>query len=115
MSKYEITAPVRSIGELQSIPYGEGKTFEKRTILLEDTEDKYNDVLEIECGDKLFATLDSLKEGQVVTVHANLSSRENRKKPGQYFTGLKAWRIETNAPVQGMAPPRDVLDDDIPF
>ena len=62
----------------------------------------------------------NVTEGETVTVHFDLESREYN---GRWYTDVKAWRIErpdAQAGPQDAPPPPDeapppVFDDDIPF
>lgn len=62
-----------------------------------------------------------IKEGEVIDVHFNLSSREYNSR---WYHDIRAWRIErdavptTAAPALAPAPTHDVApkgDDDLPF
>ena len=115
MSSNTYTAPIRTISEVESIPYGYGKTFEKRTLVLEDS-DQYNDCIVFELGGKTLDIASDYKPGDVVEVHYNISCRENKKKAGQFFTSLRAWKIDgagTKTPGSDDPPPVD--ESDIPF
>ena len=67
-------------------------------------------------GDKIDQL--SISEGEELTVHFDLESREYN---GRWYTDVKAWRVDRgqNAPGDDGAPPPDapppLMDDDIPF
>lgn len=115
MSSNTYTAPIRHISEVESIPYGDGKTFEKRTLVLED-DDKYNDCIVFELGGAKMDIVNGYKPGDVVTVSYNISCRENKKKAGNFFTSLRAWKVEAPAAkTPGGDEPPPVDEDSIPF
>lgn len=88
--KLEHTASIAAIGPIESIPYGDGKEFKKRILVLDDPEDQYNDSIVFELGGNSIDLADGFQVGHTVTVKANVSCRESKKKPGQFFTGLRA-------------------------
>ena len=113
MSKIQVTSTIQAISPIETIPYGDGKEFKKRTLVLTDNEDAYNDVIVFELGGKSMDIVDGCNVGDTVTVHGNVSCRENKNKAGQYFTSLKAWKIDkatATAPDASPAP-----SEDIPF
>jgi len=117
MSNNTYTSAIRTLGPVEAIPYtkdGEQKTFEKRTLVLEQ-DDQYNDTIVFELGGKTLDIANGYKAGDVVTVHYNISCRENKNKAGQFFTSLKAWRVEGAAPAQSARNEAPQPTDDIPF
>lgn len=95
----------------------------KAEYVLETTGDYPKKICFMVWGDKIdeFA----ISEGQDLTVHIDLESREYN---GRWYTDVKAWRVERSdsedtsshsaddvpSPPADDAPPRD-FDDDIPF
>lgn len=116
-SKLKITSEVQAISEVQVIPYGDGKEFKKRTLVIADKDNDYNDSIVFELGGKKLDLTDPYKVGDLITVYGEISCRENKNKPGNYFTSLKAWKIES----AGSQPPKTDTsnepppESDIPF
>ena len=85
-----------------------GKSFEKQSILVEQSGTEYNkEVVVCFFGDKI-KSLRDIEEGSDVNVSVNLSSREYN---GKYFHNINGWSIaklgqETVSPVN---------EDDLPF
>lgn len=111
------TGEIRHISEIETIKYGPNrdKEFQKRTLVLEDAQDEYNDCFAFELGGKKLNIVDGYKPGDVVSVSYNIKCRENKNKPGQFFTSLGAWKVERVAGSSESAPEPDPRNDEIPF
>jgi len=123
MSNLTITSSVRTVTPTETVTYGtEGKTFTKRTVVLEDS-DEYNDCFVFELGgEQKCALADSIKEGDIITIHYNINCREyTNKKTGKigYFTSLRGWKIEQNASISSSPSdafvPNAAPSEEIPF
>lgn len=77
-----------SIGELQVI----SDKFAKRQLLITRPEEKFNPELAIDFINKASDSLDTLVEGQEVTIELNLSSREG--KDGRWWSSISGWKVE---------------------
>lgn len=98
--------------------------FRKRSMIIETSEDKYPQMIEIEFAQDRGQLLDKQSVGQKVEVGINIRGRKWLSPKGEtrYFTSLDGWRIKaadtggTTYPApssQQGGPPSD--DDDIPF
>lgn len=97
--------------------------FRKRSMILETTEDKFPQPVEIEFTQDRGALLDKCRLGQQVLVSFNLRGRKWTSARGEvrYFTSVQGWRIQdANAGGGGGGGggggfPAPSSDDDIPF
>jgi hypothetical protein len=116
---YDITGKVKVIQEAQTFASG----FTKRELVVTVEDGKYPQDINIEFMKDQVALLDSVNEGDIVTVAFNLRGREYN---GRYFNNLAGWKINVdsagasdapNIPGVGegaaSAPPE--FDSEIPF
>ena len=128
-----VTGVISHIGEVVQA----SATIVKRDLVLTVQSGQYENLNAFELMNDKCSLTDSLTEGQEVTVHYNIRSREWN---GRYFTNLIAWKIEqpqgqaqvpaTQAPQapqkqkaftapapqrQYTAPAVEAEDDDLPF
>ena len=86
---YEFTGTVKVIRPVQSFPSG----FSKREAVITSSEDRYpQDVLFEFVRDRM-GLLDTVNEGDRVTVSFDLRGNESRTQPGRYFVSLNAWKL----------------------
>ena len=101
---------IRSIGNELVI----SDKFKKQTIVLE-TEDKYPQICEFQASNDKCDLLQSLKVGQIVTIHFNLRGREWTNAGGEtkVFNTLEVWKIDSE-PVSSK-PTKAKVENDLPF
>lgn len=87
--------------------------FRKRTLVVNDMQDKYPQVISFQCVQDKVDLLDLLGEGQEVEVSFNIRGREWTSPQGdvKYFNTLEAWKIS----VKEAAPMKTPETDDMPF
>jgi hypothetical protein len=91
MSKLSIKGKLKEKLTLESGTTKAGKEWKKQNFVI-DTGDQYSpDVCFTLFGDEKIAILENFQEGQEVTVHFNVSSREFN---GKYYHNIDAWKIE---------------------
>tara|TARA_R100001463_G_scaffold6570_8_gene21375 strand:+ start:3147 stop:3485 length:339 start_codon:yes stop_codon:yes gene_type:complete len=61
--------------------------------LLISTGDQYNPVLCVDFVNKGADMLETIQDGDTVTIEMNVYSRESTTKPNTYFTNVRGWRI----------------------
>ena len=115
---YDLTGTVKVVQEPQTFASG----FTKREFVVTVEEGKYPQEICLECVQDKVRLLDSLKEGQVVTVTFDIRGREYN---GRYFNNLQAWKIQAQGegvPADDDRPPIPDdseapadFDDEIPF
>ena len=104
--------------------------FRKRDFVLLIDDNGYPQHIRFQVVQDRCQLLDTIREGQTVTVHFDLSGKEYIK-PGEeprYYTDLRAWKIDAGeerpapAPARQTAaassstpPPPPIDDDDLPF
>lgn len=115
-----LTGKVTEVLDEQS---GEGRNgpWRKQEFILE-TDDQYpKPVCIVQWGDNIDSF--AVKEGEALTVHVDIQSREYN---GRWYTDVKAWKVERQGgdPPDGRAlageptpvePGIDDADDDLPF
>lgn len=99
-----ITGRIHKITPEQTITGKSGKTFTKRTLILDaaryDThtgEKKYDNYPSVEFSGEAMKTLDAFKEGELVTVAFDLNGRELKdEQTGEvrYFNSIRGFKIE---------------------
>lgn len=107
---YEIIGQVYKVGQTEQIPTKSGNPFQKRTLVLMQQQYDRTTGQPLEPNYPSFeftqrgcALLDQFQPNQLVKVTFELSGRKYQsKKTGQedYFTSLRAFRIEPYAPPQ---------------
>jgi Domain of unknown function (DUF3127) len=102
----EITGTVKQILEEQS---GEGRNgpWRKQEFILETEGDYPKQICIVQWGDNIDAF--GVKEGERLTAHIDLQSREYN---GRWYTDIKAWKVARENAGAGAAPP---MPDDEPF
>lgn len=115
---YDLTGKVKVIQDPQTFASG----FTKREFVVTVEDGKYPQDICLECVQDKVKLLDSLKEGQTVTVTFDIRGREYN---GRYFNNLQAWKIqaeeqggaadEDRPPVPDDSEAPGDFDDDIPF
>lgn len=83
---YQLSGTVKKIFDLQTFPSG----FSKRECVVA-TDDRYPQEIKVDFLKEKADLLDSLKEGEAVTVHFDIRGREYN---GRYFTDLNGWKID---------------------
>ncbi|MCC5806230.1 MAG: DUF3127 domain-containing protein [Opitutales bacterium] len=99
---YQLTGTVKAVFDTRTFASG----FSKREFVV-TSEDKFPQDVAFECLKEKAALLDSVAEGQRVTVHFDINGREYN---GRYFVNLAAWRIDA-AGADGAAAPVDAVED----
>jgi len=108
---------VSQIGSTESFQSKSGNTFVKRSVILEIPDEKYaNNIYSIEFfGDKI-GIVDSLKEGQYVSINCLVKGRESK---GKYFVSLSGVDVgRPNSPAPGeplLGGTAEESFDDTPF
>ena len=114
---YELTGKIKLIQEAKTFDSG----FTKREMVVVVEDGKYPQEINLEFVQDKVALLDSLQNGQEVTVTFDIRVREYN---GRYFNNLQGWKItsmgdEPTFAREEQAPsypsPSDFGDDDIPF
>ena len=91
---YQLTGTLLHKSDTQQV----SATFSKREFVVETIEEKYPQQIKFELKNDKTPLLDTMAQGQKITVHFNISGREWN---GKYFVNLHAWKIESDAaPVQ---------------
>ena len=110
---FDITGTIKEIFEVQTF----ANDFKKREFLLTTENDKYPQNIIFGCLKDKIELLESIKAGDTVKVHFDISCREWNEK---YFVNLNAWKIEN----QSNSTPDDdsfssgsdvILDEEPPF
>ena len=86
--------------------------------LLISTGDEYNPVLCVDFINKGADMLQTIQEGDTVTIEMNVYSRESTTKPNTYFTNVRGWRItKTQTDDAPAATKAQIVEepDDLPF
>jgi len=110
---YELTGTVKVIQDAQTF----GSGFTKREMVVTVPDAKYPQDINVEFVQEKVALIDSISEGQEVTVTFDIRGREYN---GKYFNNLQAWKIDAAASptAKEPAPTPDApeeYEDDIPF
>ena len=117
---YEFTGTVKIMKPKQTFSSG----FEKREIVVTSEEERYPQDVVFEFVRDRMSLLDSVKEGDRVTVTFDIRSNESKQQPGRYFISLNAWKLakpsaagDAGAPPPEPVPvaPVDVDVGDMPF
>lgn len=108
-----ITGRIHKITPVQEITGKSGKTFSKRTLVLDaaryDThtgEKKYDNYPSIEFSGDGMKILDSFKEGDAVTVSYDINGREFKdEQTGEvkYFNTIRGYKVERYGDVEAKA------------
>lgn len=115
-----ITGRVHRITPEQQITGKSGKTFIKRTLVLDASrfdpytgEKKFDNYPSIEFSGDIMKTLDGFNEGDVVVVSFDINGREfNDEQTGEikYFNSVRGYRIERYR--TGESAPAQITDND---
>lgn len=116
---YDLTGKVKLIQEPQTFASG----FTKREVVVTVEDGRYPQDINLEFLQDKVSLLDSVSEGQEITVSFDIRGREYN---GRYFNNLVGWKIESagsaDAPAAEERPPIPPeseapaeFDDDIPF
>lgn len=81
--KFDVTAVVKEIGEIETVG---AKGFQKRNLILSETNGQYENLICVEFSGKDITTPEQCSVGQMVTVSGFINCREWN---GKYFTSLK--------------------------
>jgi len=105
----QITGTVKSILPLESGTSKAGKEWSKQSFVVSFKDGSYD-------KDVCFTTMkpemiESIAEGQAVTVHFNVSSREYN---GKWYTDASAWKVEAGQAQSVVPAPLDEQDP-LPF
>lgn len=128
----EVSGIVKRVGGTQQI----SASFKKREIVV-TTEEQYPQHIAIEFVQDKTDLLDSVREGEKVTIGINLRGREWTSPQGEvkYFNTIQGWRIDKSNPAPAPSPaaapaqasgtndfsappsmtPYEEDDDDLPF
>lgn len=89
---FNITGTLRVKREEQVI----NDRFKKREFVLTDDSSQYPQFISFQLTQDKCSLLDSIKEGEKITVHFNLRGREWKSPQGdiKYFNTLEAWKID---------------------
>jgi hypothetical protein len=102
-SKIEIKGKIETILEIQEFASG----FKKRTIVV-NTGGEYPQMVPIDFAKGKINMLDSLTNGQDVTVSAYIRGNEHN---GKYYVSLAGWEAAAGA----MTAPPEEGEDDVPY
>ena len=110
---FDITGTIKEIFEVQTF----ANDFKKREFLLTTENEKYPQNIIFGCLKDKIELLESVKAGDTVTVHFDISCREWNEK---HFVNLNAWKIakqSSNATEESspLASTDVVLDEEPPF
>ena len=110
---FDITGTIKEVFEVQTF----ANDFKKREFLLTTENDKYPQNILFGCLKDKIELLESVKAGDTVTVHFDISCREWNEK---YFVNLNAWKIakqSSSGTDQSSGPENSdiVLDEEPPF
>ena len=116
---YEITGKVKILQEAETFASG----FTKRCVVVTVEDGKYPQDINLEFVQDSVSKLDSVNEGDTVTVTFDIRGKEYN---GRYFNNLVGWKISVDS--AGQAPtsspaepapldndPANIEDDDLPF
>ncbi len=123
MPTYDMTGTVKLVGDQQTFASG----FTKREFVVTSDEENYPQDINFECVKEKTSLLDTIQEGQRVTVTFDLRGREYN---GKYYVNLSAWKVsaaedagsrpgipaggnDDTPPLDQLEPPAD--DEDYPF
>lgn len=84
---FDITGTIKEVFEVQTF----ANDFKKREFLLTTENDKYPQNIIFGCLKDKIELLESVKPGDTVTVHFDISCREWNDK---HFVNLNAWKID---------------------
>jgi len=103
----ELTGTVKCIFDEQTFASG----FNKREIVVTDSEDKYPQDIKFECLKDKVAQITGLIAGDQVTVTYDLRGNEYN---GKYYVSLTAWKIERLGEKRKAPAPADPAQDELP-
>ena len=92
---------------LQKLPVESGTSARgewKRQNFIIETQEQYPRKICIAAWNNSIPILDTFQPGDMLSVGVNIESRESTVKPGQWFTDVRAWRIDRagqQPPMQG--------------
>jgi len=87
---FDISGTIKEIFEVQTF----ANDFKKREFLLTTENEKYPQNIIFGCLKDKIELLESVKAGDTVTVHFDISCREWNEK---HFVNLNAWKIDTQS------------------
>lgn len=113
----ELKGTIKKIFETQTF----ASSFQKRELVLL-TEEQYPQPISIEFLSEKIMLLDTINEGDQVTISINIRGREWTNPEGEtkYFNSITGWKINkenTYEPPKPQTPAQELLeeDDDLPF
>ena len=97
--------------------------FKKRTFVVETTEDKYPQQIELQLAQDKCSILDNYKLGDTIKVAFNLQGKAWKNKEGEtkYFNTISAWKIDLAKNSEDFNPDpkvnesKEQIDDSMPF
>jgi hypothetical protein len=110
---YDLTGKVKLVQDAQTFSSG----FTKREIVVTVEDGKYPQEINLEFLQDRVSLLDSIQEGQEVTISFDIRGREYN---GRYFNNLVGWKIQASEGVTPAAAPAatsdkpPVSDKDVP-
>ena len=104
---YDLTGKIKVIMEAKT--FGSGFTVREFVVTVEDG--KYPQDIVLQFVQDKVSLLDTVQEGQDVTVSFDIRGREYN---GRYFNNLQAWKIEAGAGAAGGDEKPPVSDKDVP-
>ena len=116
---YKISGRVLSVGPTQTLPVKSGNTYTKRDLIMTvrkfdpytgyPTEDKDNVPKFVFFGQQC-QQLDSIKAGDIVVVHFDVSGRSYEKDgKTEYFTEVRPFKVELSNGQSNQAPPQPYI------
>jgi hypothetical protein len=108
MANFEVTGTVKLISPTTTVGKNDMK---KRAIVLTEDAEKYPQDIKIEFIKDICDELDSVKEGDTLTVSVNVRGSEWQ---GKYYVNLQGWRVQTGAGQPATAG-AGADDGDLPF
>lgn len=110
---YEFTGVVKAIKPVMTFASG----FAKREAVIRSEEERYPQDVPFEFTKDRMNLLDTVKEGDRVTVSFDIRGNESRQQPGRYFVSLSAWKlVKADAAAAGGSPepvPVDPIETDV--
>lgn len=115
-----IKGNVKYISEVQTVG---SKNFQKRNVIVEETEGDYPNTYPVEFSGKNVEKADNLKVGDFAVLECNLNGRawEKDGKPTA-FASIQCWKVANDAqvakqevPAYSTVLPKTAEDDGLPF
>lgn len=111
MSEFKIKGGIKLINDVKVI----SDKFSVREFVLTTEDSKYPQDIMFQTVNDRMSMLNTIKRGDAVEVSFNVRGREFN---GKYYNTLDAWKVERPGPREQsahIAPPLDILQDDLPF